>query len=380
MRVHSATLGLFLVTCTLLLAAPAEAIPYFARKYDVGCGSCHSVVPKLNTTGLAFRANGYSLPGFTARQTLAVAAWVSGRYENRPDADTSGTVLDKVELISGGRLGSRVSYFAEWRAVSLDLQDGGGRSDRSGRFEDLFVGLAISDSLTLTAGQFRHFNQFDVSLRLSASTPLALGGSVSGERQPGDTDRQASLRRFSPAGRSPSAMLTYHAPTGGGINSADGWYAHAAVPFPGEFSIPLTAEARDRASFEFDTRAKGVVLESYYRHGLSSIGGHAYLGRDSKLYTGLFSLDPGRWNTTFAIGSGVANGVSDHRLSWWTEYQPAAGLNLGYRLDDSSFSTIAHHLYADYQIFSHRGVLWFLVEQRFADGADRTILALNGVF
>ena len=64
----------------------------------------------------------------------------------------------------------------------------------------------------------------------------------------------------------------------------------------------------------------------------------------------------------------------------WIAQVPAAGFNLGYRLDDSSSGTAAHHLYADYQIFSKRGVLWFQVEQRFRDGADRTILALNGVF
>ena len=384
MRLARLSLLLFasvLVVLTLMLARTAQAIPYFARKYDTGCATCHTVVPKLNAAGLAFRARGYELPGADIKRTIPVAAWVGGRSENRPDADVDRAFVDKLELISGGRLGSKVSYFAEWRVVSLGLQDNGELSDRSGRFEDLFVNVDLSDNLWLTAGQFRQFNQFDVSLRLSASTPLALGGSVGGERQPGDTGRQAALRSFSPAGRSPAVMLGYRAPSGSvGSASADGWYAHVGVPFPGELSIPLTHEARERASFELDVRAKGVVLETYYRKGLSSVGAHAFLGRDSQLYTALFSLDPGDWNTTVAVGSGVVDGDADHRVSWWTEVQPRRGLNFGFRLDDSSFTPTAYHLYGDFQLYTKRGVLWFLVEQRFREGSDRTTLQLNAIF
>ena len=39
----------------------ADAFPYFARRYDVGCHTCHSVVPKLNETGLLFRERGYRM-------------------------------------------------------------------------------------------------------------------------------------------------------------------------------------------------------------------------------------------------------------------------------------------------------------------------------
>jgi hypothetical protein len=47
----------------LSLAAPAAAIPAFARKYTTSCLTCHTVYPKLTPFGEAFRANGYRFPG-----------------------------------------------------------------------------------------------------------------------------------------------------------------------------------------------------------------------------------------------------------------------------------------------------------------------------
>ncbi len=48
------------------LAAPAYAVPAFARKYQTSCQTCHIVFPKLNAYGEAFRLRGYRLPGETA--------------------------------------------------------------------------------------------------------------------------------------------------------------------------------------------------------------------------------------------------------------------------------------------------------------------------
>ena len=373
--------GVVLVGLVLSIAAPSYAIPYFARKFDTGCQTCHSVVPKLNQTGMDFRTRGYRLPGFRQKGTVPIAAWIAGRYENRTDAEVAKVFVDKLELISGGELGSRSSYFVEWRTVSLGLQNDGELRDRSGRFEDLFVNFGLGRETSVTAGQYRHFQQFDASLRLSASTPVALGGGVPGEEQPGDSSRQRALRGFSPAGRSPSIMVTHRIPSDrADANFSDGWYLHGSVPFPGEFSIPLTEEARENASFELDGRIKGLVTEAYLRRGLSSLGGHAFLGRDNQLYTGLFSFDSGRWNTTFAMGTGIIDGEADRRLSWWSEYQPAWGVNLGFRIDDTSFAATGYHLYGDFQLPMKKTLLWLLLEQTLQEDANRTVVQLNGVF
>ena len=45
------------------LPAPAEAIPAFARKYDLTCTSCHTKPPRLNAFGEAFHMAGFQIPG-----------------------------------------------------------------------------------------------------------------------------------------------------------------------------------------------------------------------------------------------------------------------------------------------------------------------------
>lgn len=362
------------------LGQPVEAIPYFARKFETQCSTCHRSVPKLNQTGLDFRARGYRLEGREPTDTIPLAVWLAGGYERRPDADVDKTFINKLEIISGGTIGSRASYFAEWRTVSLGLQDNGELSDRSGRFEDLFVSLDLFERTALTFGQFRLFNQFDTSLRLSASTPLAMSATVPADAKDGDTSRQTSLRGFSPGGRSPAAMITYRLPNPDGDGGADGWYMHASVPFPGELSIPLTDEARERASFEFDGTPKGVFVETYRRRGLSSFGGAAFFGSGRQLYTGLVSIDEGRWNTTLALTAGVIDGDADRGVSFWGEYLPRRGLAFGFRIDESSFGPTGYHLYGNLQFYQRDGLLWLQAEHRFLDGGDRTTLQLSAVF
>lgn len=52
--VASLSLGIFV--------QQAQAIPVFARKYATSCITCHTVFPKLNDVGEAFRRNGYQFP------------------------------------------------------------------------------------------------------------------------------------------------------------------------------------------------------------------------------------------------------------------------------------------------------------------------------
>ncbi len=44
------------------ISLPASAFPIFARKYQTSCVTCHTVYPKLNAFGEAFRLLGYRLP------------------------------------------------------------------------------------------------------------------------------------------------------------------------------------------------------------------------------------------------------------------------------------------------------------------------------
>ncbi|MFB6261476.1 MAG: hypothetical protein ABEJ96_05255 [Thiohalorhabdaceae bacterium] len=53
----AAALGL-----ALWLPQAAQAIPAFARQTEMSCTTCHAAVPKLNSFGEDFAANGYRLP------------------------------------------------------------------------------------------------------------------------------------------------------------------------------------------------------------------------------------------------------------------------------------------------------------------------------
>ncbi|GMQ87537.1 MAG: hypothetical protein BMS9Abin08_0741 [Gammaproteobacteria bacterium] len=46
-----------------LVYSDAEAVPAFARKYDISCNACHTRQPRLNPYGQRFMENGYQLPG-----------------------------------------------------------------------------------------------------------------------------------------------------------------------------------------------------------------------------------------------------------------------------------------------------------------------------
>jgi hypothetical protein len=82
-------LGLLLPLCW---AAPARAIPAFARKYTAPCALCHSpVYPALSAFGRRFLVNGYQLDP-PAEQVYRESA---GRF---PDPDQRLFLLDQVPL------------------------------------------------------------------------------------------------------------------------------------------------------------------------------------------------------------------------------------------------------------------------------------------
>ncbi len=54
----------FLAGASLILLCPkkTEAVPQFARRYNVKCSACHTIVPVLNEQGYLFKRLGYHLP------------------------------------------------------------------------------------------------------------------------------------------------------------------------------------------------------------------------------------------------------------------------------------------------------------------------------
>ena len=54
---------LVILVSSFIVTPDAQAIPAFARKYNVNCTVCHTRPPQLNTFGERFLENGYQIPG-----------------------------------------------------------------------------------------------------------------------------------------------------------------------------------------------------------------------------------------------------------------------------------------------------------------------------
>ncbi|HET8760640.1 MAG TPA: hypothetical protein VFN94_06210 [Nitrospiria bacterium] len=137
----------------LLMRTDAEAIPAFARKYDMDCSHCHSMAPKLNRVGLKFHDN------FTLKEALGdldpelrdrvrnedpedmhPAYWpvsfrIAGGYQynkrdNQPvdsaglDLRTISTntfALERFELLAGGLFAPGISYYISYYPEALNV-------------------------------------------------------------------------------------------------------------------------------------------------------------------------------------------------------------------------------------------------------------------
>lgn len=316
------------------LQRPLQATPQFARQYRVDCSYCHVAPPRLNQRGEDFLARGYRfdpLDPMPSHRTLPVAVWNTFDVEYRRSPGLTKAYPSRVEVISGGPIGTtRASYFIELRALSQQIGGGNRLLNRSGRFEDAFVNVAVNPagSLSVTVGQFRALNQVDVSRRLSLSEPLAFSASISGTRPAGSSARLTALRAFSPSGRQPAVRLAYQ--RAGSRNAADGWYSAFTIPLTGELTIPLT----DAASFEFEARPKGVFGESYYRTGMTAVGGHAFIGDDRSVAHLVASSDfAERWALLAAAGFDRLRGTTSGRFTAGAEYVVARRVIGGARID-----------------------------------------------
>ena len=378
---RSTVVGLAAVFSVLPQQSGASTIPYFARKYGVACSQCHVAPPKLNTFGEAFIARGYAMPGLTERRTWPFALWVSGRSESLPVpddvADNLEAYINRVELISGGKVVAPwLSYFVEWRPVSQEARSDGTLRDRAGRFEDLLV-TAAGERVELTVGQFRQVAQVDVSRRLGLSEPLVLSASLAGSG--GGSARERSLRSFAPAGRSPAMRAAWQQPLSNGWR----WTTSVGLPISGEFSIPLNDEARIEASNEIEWRPKGVVVESFVRRGLASVGGHAFYD-DSRRYlaNAVATGSQSALHWTAMVGGAKTADVLAGRWSLEAEYLPNSYFGVGARAEDraADAADVAVLPYFNAHFPGTRYTVRLTIERRLQRGRNATLVELGTIF
>jgi hypothetical protein len=118
---------LLVTLCLLCASQPAEAIPAFARKYQISCQVCHSPVARLKPFGETFAGNGYRLTQYESPRyfiqtgdeklsllrELPLAVRVDGMVSTdfgRTGEVDFGTPLI-LKLMSGGELSDKLSYY-----------------------------------------------------------------------------------------------------------------------------------------------------------------------------------------------------------------------------------------------------------------------------
>jgi hypothetical protein len=108
---------LVLIALPLVVPAPGQAIPAFARKYGFNCQMCHTAYPKLNDWGQRYRDNGYQLPGQTGKEKtmfdsntpIALRTSVGFNGYNANPVTTGSFDLMGLDLLAAGVMHKNVS-------------------------------------------------------------------------------------------------------------------------------------------------------------------------------------------------------------------------------------------------------------------------------
>jgi len=105
-----------LCVCLLFGAVAAQATPFFARMYHFECATCHRGYPRLNDFGLAFKANGFRIPGaeksapLAWQKTIPAALQIVPTLERFSPGAFEAQFTDS-QLLAGGLLTRTTSFY-----------------------------------------------------------------------------------------------------------------------------------------------------------------------------------------------------------------------------------------------------------------------------
>ena len=109
------------------IAVPANAMPNFARKYGVPCGTCHTTIPRLNETGYKFRAAGFRLLeeiGKSEDKKFELGDYFAARLQARYDTQVTNqpngaAVANVINNVPGPRTTTNALSFQEFTLYPL---------------------------------------------------------------------------------------------------------------------------------------------------------------------------------------------------------------------------------------------------------------------
>lgn len=130
-------------------ATVANAMPMFARKYNLSCNFCHTTIPRLNATGYKFRAAGFRMPediGKESTKKFELGDYFSARIQSRFDVQATNQpngapVANVVAGVPGSRTTTVAPSFMEATIYPLTGSFGkyfGALSELSVSPEDFF--------------------------------------------------------------------------------------------------------------------------------------------------------------------------------------------------------------------------------------------------
>ena len=270
----------------------AQAIPAFARKYNVACNTCHvPSFPKLNDFGNRFRDQGYQMGtdnDLPAHEGISMGYWpvsfrttIGHQYsklrENNDDMESSGFGFTGLDILSFGILARDVTFgivytpglagagfYTGTTFTQTNLEAAFVRLDNLERF---IVGGSGKYLVNLKVGRFELDAPFSEKRTPSLNTPYAMYHYVAGTPY---TVHQAS-----------GATNTYGNPNTfifGNNQNAVSLEGLKDTAFDGTFRYSLAAVSTNTANgpLQGGTGTGGNDI-SFYGHVTQSIGGYGFV-------------------------------------------------------------------------------------------------------
>jgi hypothetical protein len=250
--------GVWIVLAVCLLApAFARATPFFARTYNVKCVNCHAGVPRLNSFGLAFKLNGFRLPGMEKKAPLAWQKTVPLAVQIEPTSERFSPGAHKADftdtqLLAGGLLTRTTSFYIH-HSLWID--------DKPVEFPsyEVWVQQVLSErgKVMLKVGQFELPYAYSPGThRVTVSVPLIFGAALQGN----DVRLGSAMRGIQLTGLFPRVARAY-----------------VAVGAPSVLTPGNTVGER-----EFFGEFRDVFLRVASPNPSHSIGGFIYLTRPTR--------------------------------------------------------------------------------------------------
>ncbi len=333
----------------LVSARSAVGVPAFARKYQTSCLTCHTVYPKLNPFGEAFRRNGYRFPGVdsdyvkqegvplgpeAAKKQFPNSVWPGVLPASVPIAlgfngqaifhpsNSSGaaqadngakanltTLLDEGHVWAGGSFDDTITFFGE-----VTFADGGAELEHGAvYFNDLLFGkhafnVAVGKDVPVLSS-FGPHSSYLADMAIPALSTTALYGATS------DSWNLTNAYNTVAASGTIRGRLDYsfgfNDGSNVGVSNPNDFFAHVGYKFGG---MPLDAEASSAPPDPMKPWAEdALTLDAFYYRSISHFvaADSTTLSDGSRTFGGGVRAQWGSWE----LDSGAYKEQHDHALA-----------------------------------------------------------------